>query len=249
MSHCLIGKTAIVTGSSRGIGCASALALAEAGADITVCFLREKEKAAETVSAIQQLGSKAFAVQADVRVYDGAEKIVAETLRRFGKIDVLVNNVGVTRDRTLLKMTLDEWTAVIETNLTGVFHCCKAVLKHMVARRKGRIINVSSVIGETGGFGQSNYAAAKAGIGGFTKSLAREVASKGITVNAVSPGFIDTDMTRNLSVEIRSEILRRIPMGRFGKPEEVAELIVFLASDRASYVTGQTFHVNGGLYA
>jgi 3-oxoacyl-[acyl-carrier protein] reductase len=241
-------KVALITGSSRGIGKATALRFAEDGVSVVINYLSYAKGAEETAQEIRKMGCNAFAFQADIRSFEETQKLVNFTLEKFAKIDILVNNAGIVRDRTLQKMSLTEWESVIRTNLTGVFYCSKLVVPEMVKQESGRIINVCSVIGQMGNFGQANYAAAKAGILGFTKSLALEVANKGITVNAVCPGFINTKMVRNLDIQIKKELLQRIPLRRFGYPREVAELIAFLASERSSYITGQTFNINGGLF-
>jgi 3-oxoacyl-[acyl-carrier protein] reductase len=243
----LKGKIALITGSSRGIGRATALRLAEEGANVVIDYLRHKENAEETVSQIRKMNRESVAVQADVGIFKEAKKLVNTAVKKFGQIDILVNNAGIVEDRTLLKMNLEQWRSVLQTNLFGVFYCSKLAAKEMVKRNSGRIINIASIVGQTGNFGQTNYSASKAGVIGFTKSLAHELATKGITVNAVSPGFTDTDMVRKLPEAVRTALLQRIPLKRFGRPEEIAEMIVFLASDRSSYITGQVFNVNGGL--
>jgi 3-oxoacyl-[acyl-carrier protein] reductase len=244
----LKGRVAIVTGSSRGIGRASALALAREGADIVVNYLEYEKEADETVDIIRKMGRQSFKVQADVRKFQCVLKMVEVTIKTFGRIDILVNNAGIIRDNTLRKMKLNEWENVLATNLTGVFHCTRAVLGTMLKQESGRIINISSVIGQMGNFGQTNYAASKAGVIGFTKSLARELARKGITVNAIAPGFTETSLVKNLPEKIKAELLERIPMKRFARPEEIAAVVVFLASDASSFITGEVVNVNGGMY-
>lgn len=245
--YSLQGRVALITGASRGIGRATALSLAEEGANIVVNYLTNKENAEETVAQIKKMNREAFSVQADVRNFEQVRSLVKLATEKFGKIDILVNNAGVADDRTLLKMEQSQWENVIQTNLFGVFYCSKLVAEGMVKQGYGRIVNIASVVGQIGNFGQTNYSASKAGVMGFTKSLALELASKGVTVNAVSPGFIGTTMIDKMPEPVRTAILQRIPLKRFGKPEDVSDMIVFLASDRSSYITGQVFNVNGGL--
>jgi 3-oxoacyl-[acyl-carrier protein] reductase len=240
------GRSSVVTGGVQGIGRAISLSLARRGSDVAVVDLKE-EGADELLSEIQALGRKALFAKANVGLAEDVDKAAKLILDSFGKVDVLVNNAGITRDGLLLRMDEKDWDAVIQVNLKGTFNCTKAFLREMLKRRYGRIVNVSSVIGFIGNAGQSNYAASKAGIVAFTKSVAKEVASRGITVNAVAPGFIDTPMTRVLSEEARRALLSTIPMGRVGLPEDVANVVAFLASDSASYITGHTLHVNGGM--
>ncbi|REK67193.1 MULTISPECIES: 3-oxoacyl-[acyl-carrier-protein] reductase [Cohnella] len=244
----LTGKAALVTGASRGIGRAIAVALAEAGADVAVNYSGSEAAARETVQAIEALGRKAVMIKADVGKAAEFEDLVQKTLETFGKLDILVNNAGITRDNLIMRMKEEDFDAVIETNLKGVFNGIKAVTRPMMKQRSGRIINISSVVGVLGNAGQANYVAAKAGVIGLTKSAARELASRGITVNAVAPGYIETDMTDKLPQDVREGILNQVPLGRMGKPEDVAHAVVYLASDAASYMTGQTIHIDGGMY-
>jgi acetoacetyl-CoA reductase len=243
----LTGKACLVTGGSRGIGRAIALELGRNCASVAVGYANNKDAADEVVAEIASSGGDSFALGFDVGDPAAIEPAVARVVERFGKIDVLVNNAGITRDRSLAKMSPEEWDAVLQTNLSSVFHLTARVLPHMVAAGYGRIINISSVIGVHGNFGQSNYAAAKAGIIGFTKSAALETARKGITVNAIAPGFIETEMIAAMPDEVRATILTKIPMGRFGRPEEIAQLVVFLVA-HGDYITGQAIEINGGMY-
>lgn len=243
----LAGKTALVTGGSRGIGRAIALAMARDGADVVINYLQNEQKANEVCQQILALGRKAVAIKADISSLEQAEELIGKTLAEFRKIDILVNNAGITRDNLLLRMKPEDWDDVIASNLTGVFNCSKLALKPMLKQKWGRIINITSVVGLVGNAGQSNYAAAKAGLIGFTKSLAKEVASRNILVNAIAPGFIVTDMTGELNDEDKVKLLLNVPLGRFGKPEEIAAVATFLASEKASYITGQTIAVDGGM--
>ena len=239
-------RVAIVTGASRGIGRAVAIALAREGAKIVVNYARSSTAADEVVKEIAQAQGEAIALQADVSKAEEVDQLIEQTLNKFGRIDILVNNAGITRDTLLLRMKPEDWQAVIDLNLTGVFLCTRAVSKTMIKQRSGRIINISSVAGQMGNPGQANYSAAKAGVIGFTKTIAKELASRGITVNAVAPGFIETDMTSNLANS--EEILKLIPLSRYGKPEEIAGMVRFLATDpAAAYITGQVFNVDGGM--
>ncbi|GMB08493.1 3-oxoacyl-[acyl-carrier-protein] reductase [Thermolongibacillus altinsuensis] len=241
------GKVAIVTGASRGIGRAIALELARRGAKVAVNYAGSEAKANEVVAEIIENGGEAFAIQADVSKSDAVENMVKEVLERYGRIDILVNNAGITRDNLLMRMKEEEWDEVLNINLKGVFNCTKAVARPMMKQRYGRIVNIASIVGVSGNAGQANYVAAKAGVIGLTKTAAKELASRNITVNAVAPGFITTDMTDQLSEEVRTEMLKHIPLARFGKPEDIAHVVAFLVSDGASYMTGQTIHVDGGM--
>jgi 3-oxoacyl-[acyl-carrier protein] reductase len=244
----LEGKKALVTGASRGIGRAIAIALAEAGADVAINYAGSAQAASETAAVVEALGRKALLVQADVGKLDAFEQMVAQVLEAFGSLDILVNNAGITRDNLMMRMKEEDFDQVIETNLKGVFNGIKAVTRPMMKQRSGRIINISSVVGAIGNAGQANYAAAKAGVIGLTKSAARELAARGITVNCVAPGFIETDMTDKLPEDIKTQMFGQIPLARFGQAAEVASVVRFLASDAASYMTGQTIHVDGGMY-
>lgn len=243
----LEGRTALVTGASRGIGRAIALRLAAEGADVAVNFAGSAAKAEEVKNAITEMGRKAIAIQADVKDASSVAGMVEEVKKTFGRIDILVNNAGVTRDGLLMRMKDEDWETVIDTNLRGVFQCTKAVSKIMMKQRYGRIVNMASVVGLIGNAGQANYAASKAGVIGFSKSVARELASRGITVNMVAPGCIDTDMTAVLPDKVREAMLADIPLARVGKPEDVASAVAFLVSDEAAYITGQVINVDGGM--
>ncbi|HUX46897.1 MAG TPA: 3-oxoacyl-[acyl-carrier-protein] reductase [Desulfosporosinus sp.] len=240
-------SVAIVTGSGRGIGRAIALELAVAGAKVVVNYAGRADKAEETVKLIREAGGECIAIQADVSQTTDVERLIKATIDYFGKIDILVNNAGITRDSLLLRMKEADWDAVLATNLKGVFLCTKAVSKGMLKQRSGVIVNISSVVGLSGNAGQANYAAAKAGIIGFSKSIAKEFASRGIRVNVIAPGYISTDMTEILAEGMQTEVLRAIPLGRLGKPEDVAKVVRFLVSPEASYITGQTLCVDGGM--
>lgn len=243
----LTGKTAIVTGGSRGIGRAAALTLAEAGADVAVIYAGNTAAAEETVRLIEEKGRKGLAIQCDVADEAAVAAMVKDVKKELGRIDILVNNAGITRDGLLMIMKEEDWQAVLDTNLTGAFHCTKAVTRLMMKQRSGSIINITSVVGETGNAGQANYAAAKAGLIGFTKSVAKELASRNIRCNAIAPGCIETDMTAVLGEDTVDAMIQTIPMGRVAQPEEVAKAVLFLASDDASYITGQTLNVDGGM--
>jgi 3-oxoacyl-[acyl-carrier protein] reductase len=243
----LEGKVAIVTGSSRGIGRAIALELARQGSKVVVNYQASAGAAEEVVALIRQGGGEAIAIQADVSLAEGAQKLIDATLEAFGTFDILVNNAGITRDTLLMRMSEDDWDAVLNTNLKGAFHCVKAAQRTFLRKRSGRIINISSVSGLVGNAGQANYSAAKAGLIGFTKAMARELGSRGITVNAVAPGFIQTDMTAKLPAEALEAARVQAPLQRLGQPEDVAAAVAFMASDAAAYITGQVLAVDGGL--
>jgi 3-oxoacyl-[acyl-carrier protein] reductase len=240
-------RVALVTGGSRGIGRAIALSLATTGATVIVNYRGNQAAADETVASIEAAGGKAVAIQADVANGEDVERLFKEVSERFGRIDILVNNAGITRDTLMLRMKDDDWDAVMDTNLRGLFLCTRAALRPMTRARWGRIINITSVVGLMGNAGQANYAAAKAGIIGFSKSVAREIGSRSITVNAVAPGFIDTELTAVLGPDTREALIKQIPLGRLGTPEDVASLVTFLASEQAAYITGQTFNTDGGM--
>jgi len=243
----LENKVAIVTGASRGIGRAIALELARRGAHVVVNYNRSAEAAAEVVAAIESAGGQGLAVQADVGDFEQAAGLVQAALDTFGRIDILVNNAGTTRDQLLMLMKEADWDAVLRTNLKSVFNCCKAVARPMVRQRQGRIINITSVSGIAGQGGQTNYAASKAGIIGFTKSLAKELGPRNITVNAIAPGFIPTDLTAGMPEEWKQRVIEMTPLRRMGRPEEIAYAVAFLASDEASFITGEILTVDGGL--
>ncbi|CXV74512.1 3-oxoacyl-[acyl-carrier protein] reductase [Staphylococcus aureus] len=241
-------KSALVTGASRGIGRSIALQLAEEGYNVAVNYAGSKEKAEAVVEEIKAKGVDSFAIQANVADADEVKAMIKEVVSQFGSLDVLVNNAGITRDNLLMRMKEQEWDDVIDTNLKGVFNCIQKATPQMLRQRSGAIINLSSVVGAVGNPGQANYVATKAGVIGLTKSAARELASCGITVNAVAPGFIVSDMTDALSDELKEQMLTQIPLARFGQDTDIANTVAFLASDKAKYITGQTIHVNGGMY-
>ena len=243
----LSGKIALVTGASRGIGRAIALELAHSGADVVVNYAGSAAAAQDTVAQIEALGRRALAIQANVADYAQVDAMIAAAIAAFGRIDILVNNAGIIRDNLLMRMKEEEFDDVIATNLKGVFNCLKAVTRPMMKQRSGRIVNISSVVGVLGNIGQANYVAAKAGVIGLTKSAARELASRNITVNAVAPGFIVTEMTDELPPEAKNELTRQIPLAKLGRPEDVARVVRFLVSEDAAYMTGQTIHVDGGM--
>lgn len=242
----LEGKVAIVTGSAQGIGRAIAETLARHGADVVVADL-DPSRSQETVSAVEKLGRRAQNVKLNVADWNDVKAMVDRVLKEWGKIDVLVNNAGITRDGLILRMKEEDWNLVLQVNLNGTFYCSKAILPAMTRQRSGRIINIASVVGVMGNVGQANYAASKSAVIGLTKTLAREYAGRMVTVNAVAPGFIDTAMTRGLSVEVKEALRKQIPLGRLGQPSDVAEAVRFLASEEASYITGHVLHVNGGM--
>ena len=243
----LANKTALVTGASRGIGRATAIELAKAGAKVAVNYAGNRAAAEEVVAQIQAAGGQAFMVQADVGDAAAVDAMVKSVVEQFGSIDILVNNAGITRDNLIMRMKENDWDAVIHTNLKGIFNCTKVVTKLMMKQRYGRIVNMTSVVGVMGNAGQSNYAAAKAGVIGFTKSMAKELASRNITVNAVAPGYISTDMTADLPDQAKADLQSQIPLQRLGNPADVASAVLFLVSPGADYITGQTLHVDGGM--
>lgn len=243
----LEGKSALVTGGTRGIGRAIVVALAKAGADVALTYNSNEALAQEVVSEVQALGRKAKAIKVDVSIMDEAASAIDETAKEFGKLDILVNNAGVTKDTLLMRMSESDWDLVIDTNLKGVFNTTKAAIRPMMSQKRGKVINITSVVALTGNPGQANYCASKAGVIGFTKSVAKEVASRNITVNAIAPGFIETDMTGKLNDAQKDALLGLIPLKRAGKPEDIANTVVFLASDAGDYITGQTLVVDGGM--
>ena len=243
----LTGKVAVVTGASRGIGRAIALRLAQEGAAVVINYNGSKERAQEVKTEIESAGGAAQIMQCDVADAASCDEMFQTIMKEFGRIDILVNNAGITRDGLLMKMAEEDFDAVIDTNLKGTFHCIRAVSRQMLRQRSGRIINLSSVSGVLGNAGQANYSASKAGIIGLTKSAARELASRNINVNAIAPGFVDTDMTITLSDKVKEGAKGQIPLGRFGKPEEVAELALFLSSEKSDYITGQVINIDGGM--
>ncbi|WP_203362276.1 3-oxoacyl-[acyl-carrier-protein] reductase [Bacillus sp. REN10] len=243
----LLGKSALVTGASRGIGREIALELARQGADVAVNYSGSEAKANEVVEEIKALGRQAIAIQCNVSNSESVQEMVNQTVNTFGKIDILINNAGITRDNLLMRMKEQEWDDVINTNLKGVFLCTKAVTRPMMKQRSGRIVNIASIVGVSGNPGQANYVAAKAGVIGLTKTTAKELASRGITVNAIAPGFITTDMTDVLPEEAKQAMLGQIPLARFGEPADIAKTVVFLASEDSKYMTGQTLHIDGGM--
>jgi len=243
----LIGKVAVVTGGSRGIGCAVCERFAIQGADIAIIYRNDKKSAEDTATAVAKHNRRAVLYRCDISDFDKCKEVTSKIIADFGAVDILVNNAGITRDMLLVQMKETDWDIVLDTNLKGVFNMSRHILGQMIKRKSGKIINITSTSGCDGNAGQSNYSASKAGIIGLTKALSKEVASRGITVNAVAPGFIDTDMTSILKEELKSQIKDRIPLGHFGKPEDIASIVTYLASPAAGYITGQVIRVDGGL--
>ncbi|MEH7234805.1 3-oxoacyl-[acyl-carrier-protein] reductase [Bacillus sp. JJ1562] len=243
----LNGKVALVTGASRGIGRTIAIELAKAGAKVAVNYSGSEQKANEVVDEIKALGQEAFAIQANVSDADSVANMVKEVIASFGSLDILVNNAGITRDNLLMRMKEEEWDDVININLKGVFLSTKAVTRQMMKQRSGKIINIASIVGVSGNPGQANYVAAKAGVIGLTKTAAKELASRNINVNAVAPGFITTDMTDKLPEDVKNDMLKLIPLARFGETTDISGVVLFLASDQSNYMTGQTLHIDGGM--
>jgi 3-oxoacyl-(acyl-carrier-protein) reductase len=244
----LEGKISLVTGGSRGIGRAVVLALADAGADVAFTYQNSKDQSEVLAKAVEQKGVRCKAYQADVASAEEMQKVVKQVVADLGPVAILVNNAGITRDKSFLKMTKQMWDEVMHVNLDGVFYTTQLVAQDMIGAGWGRIINISSIVGQTGNFGQANYAATKGAVISFTETLARELARKGITVNAVAPGFIETDMVKGMAEQALAQVKAMTPMGRLGKPEEIADAVVFLAGPNSSYVTGQVLAVNGGMY-
>ena len=244
----LTGRTALVTGGSRGIGRAIALALAEEGADVAVNYVSSEASAKQVVERIHQLGRKAMLAQADVADFPDTFRMAQDVLKEFGHLDILINNAGINSDKTFVKMDHASWRKVLAINLDGVFNCTKVFIDQMIKQNYGRVVNITSVIGQIGNFGQANYAASKAGVAAMTKSLAKELAAKGVTVNAVAPGFTETEMIEAIPEKVRNKLLEQIPMRRFGKSEEVARACVYLCSSDGDYITGAELSINGGLF-
>jgi len=247
VSVSLAGKTAIVTGAAQGIGRAIAEALAGAGADVAVADL-DPGRSQEAVAAITKMGRRALNIKVNVADWNDAKAMVDQVVKEWGKVDILVNNAGITRDGLLLRMKEEDWNLVLQVNLNGTFNCTKAALQPMTKQRYGRIVNIASIVGAIGNAGQANYAASKAAVIGLTKTVAREYASRAVTVNAVAPGFIDTAMTQQLPAEVKEALYKQIPLGRLGQPSDVADAVKFLVSDEAGYITGHVLHVNGGMH-
>lgn len=243
----LKGKNALVTGGYRGIGKAIALKLASMGANVVINDIGEPETAIDTVNEIRDLGVESEAIQANVAVEEEVNGMIAKVIEKYGKIDILINNAGITRDGLLMKMKESDWQSVLDVNLKGVFLCTKAVVRPMMLQKSGSIVNITSVVGITGNAGQSNYSASKAGVIGFTKSIAKEIGSKGVRVNAVAPGFINTKMTEALPEEVKKAYMANIPLKKYGEPEDIAEVVAFLCEDRSRYMTGQVLKVDGGM--
>lgn len=247
MSQTMEGKVAVVTGASRGIGKAIAINLASKGAKVVINYNGSKERAEEVKNIIEAAGGRAVVRQCNVADFDACKEFIETVIKEYGRIDILVNNAGITKDGLLLKMSEEDFDQVLDTNLKGAFHTIRFALRQMIRQRSGRIVNMASVVGVSGNAGQANYAASKAGVIGLTKTAAREVASRGITVNAIAPGFIETDMTEVLPEKVKEASISQIPLGKFGKAEDVADAVAFLASDEAAYITGQVLHVDGGM--
>lgn len=243
----LSNKVALVTGGSRGIGREIAIELSKHGVNVAISYINNEEKAQKVIDKIEENGVRGIAVRANVSKEEEVLKMMDIINKELGPIDILVNNAGVTKDNLLIRMKTEDWDKVIETNLKGTYICTKAVARGMMKRKSGKIINIASVVGISGNLGQSNYSASKAGIIGFTKSIAKELASRKINVNAVAPGFIDTDMTEILKEDIKDSIVKNIPMGRIGSPKDIANIVIFLASEKANYITGQVINVDGGM--
>ncbi|MDO9574188.1 MAG: 3-oxoacyl-[acyl-carrier-protein] reductase [Candidatus Contubernalis sp.] len=242
----IMDKTCIVTGASRGIGRQIALTLAGEGMNVVINYVGNRDRAEETAGEVEKLGGRALVVKGDVASFKESEELIKACIDKFGKIDILINNAGITRDALIMRMKEEDWDKVISTNLKGAFNCSRAAVRYMMKQKSGRIINIASVVGISGNSGQANYAAAKAGVIGFTKSLAKEVASRGILVNAVAPGYIETEMTEVLGDEVREKVRKNIPLGRLGQTADIAEAVKFL-SLQASYITGQVIVVDGGM--
>ena len=240
-------KVAVVTGSSRGIGAATAIKLAEEGADVVINYNSDEESAQKTAEKVREFGRKALVIQGNVAEMDDAQNLIKSTIKEFDRIDILVNNAGITKDGLLLRMKEKDFGDVIDVNLKGTFNCTKQAIRYMMKQRSGKIVNLSSVVGLMGNAGQANYSASKAGVVGFTKSVAREVSKRGINVNAVAPGYINTDMTEELPAKVKEDMLKNIPLDRFGEVEDVANVIMFLVSPLANYVNGQTINIDGGM--
>ena len=247
MSQTMEGKVAVVTGASRGIGKAIAINLASKGATVVINYNGSKERAEEVKNIIEAAGGRTVVRQCNVADFDACKEFIETVIKEYGRIDILVNNAGITKDGLLMKMSEEDFDQVLDTNLKGAFHTIRFALRQMIRQRSGRIVNMASVVGVSGNAGQANYAASKAGVIGLTKTTAREVASRGITVKAIAPGFIETDMTEVLPEKVKEASISQIPLGKFGKAEDVADAVAFLASDEAAYITGQVLHVDGGM--